>query len=366
MRVKRTKLAPGVWQDPYGISIIVHTRHEYLEERHPLDTPLGKLNRRRETLRADARARALVAAGSAAQPARRRRTTLKDDVETYLHARAAMPTIRDRRRQLATWVALFGRRDRTKIAPHEIQAQRDAWLLEKKSAAWVNLHLRALSNVYRTLDPDAPNPVRRVPEVDEPESIPRAIPPEVVTAIFDAMQESKSKAHLRVIVATGIEQATFARLKPADVDLENAVVCLPRRKKGQGASARVLPLTQAGVEAFKNIERWELWGPYLTPPVYQCLKRACRRVERAHNKKHPTARISLGNLRPKDLRHTFGTRMSEATGGNVPILQMFLQHTTPAMSERYRMAAVPQHLRDAAAALGVLEERVGRTQNPQE
>jgi hypothetical protein len=194
MRGKRKKLAPGIWRDKSGISIVVHTRLGQTEERHPLDTELGKLKRRREALRVLERERARVAAGRAVQPARRRHfTTLAEDVDTYLKTRAAMPTIRDRTRQLQNWVAVFGERQRIKLAPHEIQQQRDAWLLACKSPAWVNLHLRALSNLYRTLDPDAPNPVRRVPEADEPNAIPRAIPSAVVAAIFESMQPSRAK-----------------------------------------------------------------------------------------------------------------------------------------------------------------------------
>jgi integrase len=356
VRGKRTKLAPGVWQDAYGISIIVHTRHEYLEERHPLDTPLGKLNRRREVLRGEARGRALVAGGGHAQPARRRRTTLKDDVAVYLKAVAAMATLSERELQLSRWTAVFGDRPRQSIAPHEVQAQRDAWVTDKKSASWINHHLRALSNLFKVLDPDAPNPVRRVREVDEPDAIPRAIPHPVVAAIFEAMRPSQTRARLQVVATTGIEQSMFARLARADVDFDAATVRLPKRKKGQGASARVLPLTQAGVDAFKDIETWDAWGPYSTSAVYKSWRLACSKVERAHNKEHPKTPIDLSGLRPKDLRHTFGTELSLATGGNVATVQMFLAHETPLMADRYRMAAVPQHLLEAAR---LLELRVG-------
>jgi hypothetical protein len=183
MRGRRTKLAPGIWRDASGISIVVHTKLEYLEERHPLETPLGKLNRRRETLRAEARGRA-ASAGVTTQPARRRATTLVDDVPVYLKAVAAMPTIRRARTAALPLRRGFRQPTRQSIAPHEIQARRDAWMNEGKSASWINHHLRALSNLFRTLSPDAPNPVRLVREVEEPEAIPRAIPPAVVAAIL--------------------------------------------------------------------------------------------------------------------------------------------------------------------------------------
>ena len=42
---------------------------------------------------------------------------------------------------------------------------------------------------------------------------------------------------------------------------------------------------------------------------------------------------------------------------NKATVQMFLAHATPLMADRYRMAAVPKHLRDAAVALGEATSR---------
>src|SRR4051812_15147928 len=101
MPAKRTKLAPGIWRDKHGISVVVRTVYEYAEERFPFDTELGKLKRRRDALRVLLRDRAL-AAGAVRQPARQRRmTTLADEVPVYLKARAAMTTIEERELQLS-------------------------------------------------------------------------------------------------------------------------------------------------------------------------------------------------------------------------------------------------------------------------
>jgi integrase len=60
------------------------------------------------------------------------------------------------------------------------------------------------------------------------------------------------------------------------------------------------------------------------------------------------------------LRHTFGTELSLATGGNVATVAHMLGHAGPQMAERYRAAAVPAHLVAAAKALGKrLEVTVG-------
>ena len=74
---------------------------------------------------------------------------------------------------------------------------------------------------------------------------------------------------------------------------------------------------------------------------------------RTRNRRH--------DLRPKDLRHTVGTALTRATGGNVATVHTFLKHATSFMSEPYRMAAVPLTAR-APADPGVLD--LLRIRNP--
>ena len=80
-------------------------------------------------------------------------------------------------------------------------------------------------------------------------------------AIIATVRGPKTRARLELLFATGIAQATFRHLTPADVDFELGTVRLPRRQKGRQAAARVLPLTPAGIRAFKAITRADAWGP---------------------------------------------------------------------------------------------------------
>lgn len=369
-RARRRKLAPGIWQDVYGISVVFSSRVTgYQEVRYPLGTPLADLKLERDELRSAMKRLARDQAPTPPRPQKRHTTTLAEDAAAYLRAVRALTTYHQRAQQIAVWLTVrgadgvpFGERRRSSIQPHEIQAQRDAWRTlpdpatqKVKSAGTVNKYLRALSNLYRVLDPKGESPVRAVRECDEPGALPRAIAPELVSRILSAMPPSKTRARLMVLATTGIEQATFARLAPEDVDLEAQTVRLPRRRKGRaGAFARLLPLSASGVAAFREVIAFQAWGPFSHTSAYKSFKAACRKVQRAHNRKAKKGqRINLKTLRVKDLRHTFGTAISLATGGNTATIQMFLGHATPDMADRYRQAAIPIHLREAATALRV-------------
>ena len=348
MPKRRTKLAPGIWRDASGVSVVVRCGPVYAEKRYHRATPLWDLKEKRIALQAELFEQRN--AGTLRQ--RRRKSTLKEDAKDYLKAVRGLETYKERRHHIDLWVERFGDRDRRQIQPHEIQAERDRWKLEGKAASTINHYLRALSNLYKVLDPKGENPVRHVPELDEPDAIPRAVPRTIIDAIFAAMPESQTRARLRVLCATGISQSTFAHLTEADVDLESGTVRLPKRKKGQGAAARLLPLTADGIDAFKEVAKLEAWGKYSTSSVYKSFRLACDKVEAQHNEgKKKKDRIDLSHLRPYDLRHTFGTDLSLATDGNTATIALFMGHSSPAQADRYRYAAIPQHLREAAAKL---------------
>ena len=97
---RRTKLAPGIWQDAHGISVVVRVGHEYREPRYPLGTSLRLLKDERDALRVQLRA----ARGTVSTE----RRTLAQDVPVYLKARAAMEMPVDN----VAWPDLFERQER--------------------------------------------------------------------------------------------------------------------------------------------------------------------------------------------------------------------------------------------------------------
>ena len=187
------RLPSGKWQVFVRVKAPGDTRSRFLSTTFPADSLVTDRRRWRERVRLDARV------GTALTPLGE--TTFAEDADRYLESVAALPTIQQRRQHIQEWVVLFAHRPRVSIRPHEIRAQRDRWLTEPRTdqqgrprppyaAGSVNKRLRALSNLWRVLDGrHAPNPVREVPEADEIEGKPRALPYGVIQAILEAMPD---------------------------------------------------------------------------------------------------------------------------------------------------------------------------------
>lgn len=290
-----------------------------------------------------------------------------EDAQNYLLAVQAMPSYVMRARDIALWVAIFGRRRRADIKPHEIRAVRDQWLTvgprrrmqrvngkgqwidvaEPLSASTVNHRLRALSNMWTVLDGRrAHNPVHDVPEANEPGGIPRAIHYDTIRLILAAMAdrgrpvkdkprppESLAKVRARVMAWTGIEPTELGRLAEQDIvdGLEAAVLAVPGRRKGSGAPARYVPLNEEAVAALKDLVRLGACGPFNGRAVLRSWQIACRKT--------------VGRtFRLKDLRHSFVTAVTLATK-DLKLAGRLVGHKDDRTTARYGVAALLPLLR---------------------
>ena len=293
------------------------------------------------------------------------RSTFADDAEQYLAAVAALPTIEQRRQHIGEWVALFGDRRRASIKPHEIRAQRDRWLTKPRtdqqgrerpplSAGSVNKRLRALSNLWRVLDGRfAPNPVREIPEADEIEGEPRALPYWIIEDILQAMPDvtraplgtprsagSQTKARLAVMAWTGLAHVQIAGLRPQDIDWDTPSIWVRGRRKGPTGverKGRRKPITARAVEALRQFDALDCWGPFSRASMRKSLRTACRKVQaRLQEKGMP---INLSQVRPYDFRHSYATTLLAATG-DLKTTQQLMLHASARTTERYARAAV--------------------------
>ena len=382
--MKTTQHPPGIAPLPDGsYRVYARVRGQYVSKVYPADTPLegaGGLKEAREALKVDERRR--QDAGQAAAPPDD--GTFRAAALRYLRAVTAMPTYTERVRDIALWVAEFGGRPPQSITPAEIRAVRDRWLtvgpkmvqrwattrtsdpktgklrrartweptVAPLSASVVNHRLRALENLYSVLanDKHARNPVRQVPEAEETQGPPRALPLEVVRAILAALPESKVKARLLTLAWTGIPPMTLQRMDATMVHAATSSAWVPGRKKGKGGKGREMPLAPDGLAALQEVIRQDAFtgANRDRSNMRRAFRLACQKVMKEWTKKGVEG-VDLTRCTPYALRHSIAalvyhrTGDIKATGG--------LLGVTAKTAERYAAAAIDPRLTAAVAAV---------------
>ena len=372
-RSRVDSLPPGISRTSsggYRVRVWIH-RHE-TQRRFKADIPIEKIvgwqTRRREQTQLPATETSSLPGSFAA------------DVEQYLPLRASMPTIKERRRDLALWEREFGDLPREAITAVMIRGVTERWLtvgpkLVQKwardsatgkkvrtfveveaplSASCVAHRMRALENFYTVLGGrQGRNPVREVPEPTGAEGPVRDLPVDLIRALFAMMPASQSKARLGVLAWTGIPPATLKRITRETFDRERAAVWVPGRKKGKGTSGRWQPLTREGLAAFIELDRWNAWGPHSWDTVRRSYYHARKRLNDPRLKGVP----------PYQLRGAFATRMYVASG-DFKATSGALGHASPKTTERYAAAALDPRQRQAVASLNRLERVKPKRRKP--
>lgn len=309
------------------------------------------------------------------------------DADRYLEAVQAMPQFSQRRSHVQLWAALFGERAYTTIAPHEIRAQRDAWLTagpkwvyEQKvrvlkplplSPQEVNLRLRALENLWTVLWPNEPNPVRDVPEcadVSDPKARGQsfALAREVLAHMPDITRPEKggavekgslSRIRFETMLMTGLTHKQIGMLKESDVDYTVPSIVPPPRLKGRPSKRRARPrrkpharpLLPSAVPVLKQFFAMGANRPFYRSSFWRSVKRAVKAANVARAKdKLP---LLDETLRPYDwTRHTFGTEVYRRTG-DLKMVQELLGHSDMKLSAIYARAAVREHIQAAVTEL---------------
>ena len=302
------------------------------------------------------------------------------DALTYLEAVRAMPSIRDRARDIGEWIAIFGDTPTADITATPIRTARDQWLTigpkrilervpgEKSrwvakpiplSASTVNHRLRALENFFTVLG--KPNPVRDVPEAEEPDAEPRghsfALALEILSFMPDRTTPKKNGTHepgslsrvrFEAMLWTGLNAVQLARLKPdVHIDWIAGTYLPPRRKKGKKSRRarrrheRPRPLLPQAITALKPFFALGANRRFSSTSLARSIRRAIRaaNVVRATRDQPP---IPLTPTVRDLTRHTFGTEVFRASK-NLKAVQDLMDHADINQSARYAMAAVAEH-----------------------
>lgn len=308
----------------------------------PLETPVAEMRAWRDTQKRKYGGRVrTTTAGS-----------FEADVTTYLALPdvAAMPSIAQRTAHLALWLDALGRdRARITITATEIEAVLQTWL-RTLSPVTVDHRRTALLSLFVKLDgEDAANPVRATKKPKLPDAEARDVDYLTIARILAAMPSAQStkpgagrklsfaKLRAAVIAYTGMPPATLLKIQPADLDFTAGTFRSPPRTKGQGARARVLPLTAEGLDAFRAFHAAGAYGPFAVEALGHSFKRAARAVC------GPDTRIRL-----YDLRHSFGAELYRRTG-DLATVGRFLGHVAGStVTARYALGA-NAHVDRAAA-----------------
>lgn len=394
---KRTTIAPGIYEDKNGRTarVTIGSGKTALqdEERFPR-LPNGE----HESLRV-IKAWQRVARDKLEQqrPRAVRRGTFDADVDAYLRTLADRPELQAWRRGALTWIAnytvagvRFGDRRRYSLTAAELKEALVAYSItpiqrwptrppEPPSRKTV-LHVRiALSHLWNTLDGKAKeNPLRDVvlPSPDDP--LPRAIPYDIIDAIFDAMPErgqglkgqartkaSKTKVRLQVMAYVGIPPAQLMKLKREHVN--DAGVLVTGRKKGKGTKSKRLPLIPQGRAAIDRFFALHATGPFSTSSARQSWRRGVQTVvDRLAATDWRMAKQlydALADARPYDLRHSYLTEFY-LVSGDIKATQDVAMHTDARTTERYTLAAVDPRLQAVATQLGARMIGRGRSHPP--
>lgn len=366
---RRTKVAPGIYQDAYGFSVIASVgsgqrRLSTPEIRYPPATPLPTMVARwhREKMRlTDERAQA--GDGPVA------RGTLAADVRTYLETATLSKQRRaERADQLKWWCESFGTKRRAELDSPDLRRALNGLLHKGRNgqaltASTVNKYRFALSHVFTVLDgKEAANPLRNVPKYTEPDAAARDISYEIIERIIDEVRDrgvtrdsvSLTKARIRVFAYAPITPAQLQRMQRSDIDWHAtpASIITPGRKKGHGTKPRRKPLTSRGLAAFQAFDAADGWGkPYSKASLYKTFTAARDRAVAALRVDRPDLDLSRAEtMRPYDLRHSFATKTFQVTG-SLSVTAELLDHADQRTTLRYAQGALPEHLRSAVAAL---------------
>ena len=83
---------------------------------------------------------------------------------------------------------------------------------------------------------------------------------------------------------TGLPHKLVKQLTPSDINWRAKTVSVCSRRKGQGARARILPVTAAGMAALRRFAELECWGPFSHASMTKSFQRACHAAGRDGNR----------------------------------------------------------------------------------
>lgn len=356
-RGKRVRLASGIYRDKTGIAATVKVGSGesavQRERRYPPDTPLKTI----QTWQRDT--------ANALRPARAKRGTLAADAERYLALVKHLQGWDGVRAEVRAWVALYGKRHRSRLTADDVRAARVRWLAEDYAPKTVNNRVDRLRTLYRTLDatPELRRPPTPCDTIDPlPLSEVPAIAPDDrlvdrVAARLAAherqgtLRSSKTRARFLVLATTGKRPCEVMRARPEDVDLERRVWQVRTAKGGWGPG---IYLNDDMLAAWRFFTETDAWGWFDTGSVAKVLRTAgWPTAIRPYSLRHGVGRAMSGaGVDLADIQAHYGhKRISTTRHHYVPVLDTRLEQASRQIDRRFRWADTPDRLAPKAGTV---------------
>jgi len=205
-------------------------------------------------------------------------------------------------------------------------AGKAAWTVRRKIACLSSFYayLMDMGHVHH-------NPAHRVPLPKVAQKVPVALDEDEARALAQAAPTRWLKCAITLLLSTGLRRAELVGITMPDLDLDNAQLIV----HGKGAKERVVPLTEASIQAIQHYlaARPETtsdrllvsqWGEALHP----------RAVNRKLQVALKRAGLSERGITPHQLRHTFATHLIR-NGVDVRTVQELLGHSDLSTTARY-------------------------------
>lgn len=307
-RGTRTRVEDGIYRDASGLAAVVTVNRRRREKRFAPTRELADLRLWR--------AETVVDLLKTTPRLISDRRTFARDVARYLRTRKGRPSYRSDRSHFKPWVKAFGSRERHELTREELQREIATWTTT--SPRTIRHRVRVLRELFETLDPDWPHPVRKLKLPRVARSVPTPLSHELLKRVANSLvagksargghgwEPVKSRARFFVYALCGQRPAQIGRAQPSDVDLERRIWWV---RPAKGGDPIPLPLSDQMVAAWQTFIAAEAWGTFDTTSFARVLRR------------HGWPK----GIRPYQLRHTFAIDLLLA---DVPLetLQGLLGH----------------------------------------
>lgn len=166
----------------------------------------------------------------------------------------------------------------------------------------------------------------------------RSLPPDVLSEreiallgefSFGGKWAERDRAIIMFMLATGCRLGETVALDVGDIDFEAGRVILRNPKGGE---PETVTMTTVIAERLRDLTS----GTELTQPLFHTgtgKRLSCRQVQRIVNRRCREAGITKA-ITPHSLRHTFATRLYNATG-DIRLVQVALRHESIATTQTY-------------------------------